>query len=64
MPYSQASLTKYGNALSVVSLTYNTSTTSYPPRPSVDILPGGCVEYIGPTQPLDWLDNDTWIDNS
>jgi hypothetical protein len=29
---------------------------AYPARPS-----GGICEYVGPTQPTDWLAHDTWI---
>jgi hypothetical protein len=36
--------------------------TSYPTRPVG--VPAGLVEYVGPTQPTDWLDGDTWIQTS
>lgn len=29
---------------------------AYPTRPT-----GGICEYVGPTQPTDWIANDTWI---
>ncbi len=33
---------------------------AYPARPSSGSLPAGLAEYVGPTQPTDWLTNDTW----
>lgn len=34
--------------------------TDYPPRPAgVD---AGYVEYVGPTEPIDWLTGDTWVE--
>lgn len=32
------------------------SSGSYPTRPV-----GGLCEYVGPTEPTDWVANDTWI---
>lgn len=34
--------------------------TAYPPRPSG--VPAGLVEYVGPTEPVDWLTGDTWVE--
>lgn len=52
--------------LQVASVTnrviYNYTTTSYPARPTGAVA--GMVEYIGPVQPSDWVDGDTWVDNS
>lgn len=31
---------------------------SYPARPAG--VAGGLVDYVGPTEPLTWLDGDTW----
>jgi len=36
----------------------------YPARPSAATYPPGCVEYVGPVQPTDWLPGDQWTDNS
>lgn len=36
--------------------------TAYPPRPQG--VPAGFVDYIGPTEPTDWLDGDTWTQTS
>lgn len=36
--------------------------TSYEARPIG--VAAGLVEYLGPTQPTDWLDKDTWIQTS
>lgn len=33
--------------------------TAYPARPVG--AAAGLVEYIGPTEPVDWLDGDTWV---
>lgn len=36
--------------------------TAYPARPAG--IPAGFVDYVGPTQPTDWLDGDTWIETA
>jgi hypothetical protein len=34
--------------------------TAYPTRPVG--VPAGLVEYVGPTEPTDWLTGDTWVE--
>lgn len=48
------------NGTGVVRLKY--SGTAYPARPVG--LATGMAEYVGPTQPTDWTDGDTWVDIS
>jgi hypothetical protein len=50
------------NKTGLKRIVYNTTTSSYPARPSG--VAGGMVEYIGPVEPTDWLDDDTWIDTA
>lgn len=38
------------------------SGTSYPARPAG--LPDGLARYVGPSEPLDWLELDRWDDTS
>lgn len=35
--------------------------TNYATRPSSTVVPAGYAEYVGPTEPTDWLNGDTWI---
>lgn len=48
----------------VYRLIYNTGSSSYAARPAIAVVPAGYAEYVGPVQPTDWLDGDTWVDNS
>lgn len=54
--------TAYMNGVAVRRIVYNAGSSSYPARPTG--VAAGLVEYLGPVQPTDWLDYDTWIDNS
>jgi hypothetical protein len=52
-----------GQIASVVNrVIYNYTSSAYPARPSG--AAAGFVEYIGPVTPTDWVDGDTWVDNS
>lgn len=33
--------------------------TTYPDRPAG--VPAGMVDWVGPTEPADWLNGDTWV---
>jgi hypothetical protein len=35
--------------------------TAYPARPSASTVLPGLAQYVGPTQPADWLASDVWI---
>lgn len=35
--------------------------SAYPTRPDTTSLPAGYAEYVGPTEPTDWVTGDTWI---
>lgn len=49
-----------GNVNNIVyRIVYNTSSSSYPARPSG--VPAGYAEYVGPVQPTTWVDGDTWV---
>jgi hypothetical protein len=57
--------TNLGLANALIRITYNTGTSSYnSTRPSTSLCPAGTVEYVGPVTPPDWVDGDTWVDDS
>lgn len=47
------------NTLVAVRLVHNG--TTYPARPDV---PAGMAEYVGPSEPSDWTDGDTWTETA
>jgi hypothetical protein len=53
---------EYVDKTGLKRVVYNTTSSAYPPRPSG--VAAGMVEYIGPVEPTDWLDDDTWIDTA
>jgi hypothetical protein len=38
--------------------------SDYPTRPASSAVPAGYAEYVGPTEPTDWLDGDTWVERA
>jgi hypothetical protein len=48
----------------VYRIPYNTTTSAYPARPAVSVIPAGYAEYVGPVAPTDSQAGDTWVDNS
>ena len=47
------------NLLNVRRVVHNG--TAYPARPSSSIVAAGYVEFVGPDEPSDALDGDTWV---
>lgn len=56
---STAVITKLNANAGLTRVLYNG--TAYPTRPAVA---PGTVEYVGPIQPTDWTNGDTWVDVS
>ena len=48
----------------VFRIVYDSGSSAYGSRPATAIVPAGYAEYVGPVAPTDWLDGDTWVDNS